>query len=98
MAMLVSHFSTDTAFLLLRRHQAVSVKLTFFGGGFDNVTLGNNYCYPHRERPFRPLPNISKYFIDSSANRRVWDISFLPHLSANSMKIGWQHEPGDVHY
>ena len=44
-------------------------------------------------RPFRPSLNASKYFTGGSANRHVWDICLLSHLSANSMKIGWRHEP-----
>ena len=47
-------------------------------------------------RPFRLSPNTS-YFTGGSANRYVWDVCLLPHLSASSMKIGWRHEPVGVH-
>jgi hypothetical protein len=69
-----------------------------FWGLLKNELVHHRRFKNRAEAIHTPSPATSKYFTGGNANRHVCDISLLSHLSANSMKIGWRHEPVGVHY
>ncbi|CAH1197008.1 hypothetical protein NTGBS_220011 [Candidatus Nitrotoga sp. BS] len=80
-----------------------------WGNCYDNALMESfwgllkNELVHHRRFKTRAeaIQAITEYieiFTGGSANKHVWDICLLSHLSVNSMRLVWQHEPVGVHY